>query len=90
MIEPLYFDENMPHRMEDILRGMACEVHTVDEMNSRSEDNSTPLRLSTEKGCVLITQDRKDFRRMHWLWTPCISGGAARRAQRHPNDIPAQ
>ena len=54
-MEPLYFDENMPHRMEDILRGMGCEVHTVDEMNSRSEYDSTHLRLSTEKGCVLIT-----------------------------------
>ena len=69
MIEHLYFDENMPREMETILRGMGYTVHTVDEVSARSEDDSTHLRKSTERGWVLVTQDRRDFRRLHWLWT---------------------
>ena len=75
MIEHLYFDENMPHGMDDTLRGMGYAVHTVDEMNSRSEDDSTHLRLSAERGWVFITQDRKDFRRLHWLWSSLYKWG---------------
>ena len=69
MIEHLYFDENMPREMEGILHSMGYTVHTVDDTNSRSEDDSTHLQISTEQGWVLITQNRKDFRRLHWLWT---------------------
>ena len=69
MIEHLYFDENMPQEMEGFLRGMGYTVHTVVEISARSEDDSTQLRISTERGWVLITQNRRDFRRLHWLWT---------------------
>ena len=69
MIEHLYFDEDMPQGIGDMLRGMGYTVHTVDEVGARSEDDSTHLRISTERGWVLITQNRKDFRRLHWLWT---------------------
>lgn len=68
-IEQLYFDENMDGELGVILRGMGFTVHTVGEVGSRSEDDSTHLRISTERGWVLITQNRRDFRRLHWLWT---------------------
>lgn len=67
-IEHLYFDENMPQPMEGILRGMGYTVHTVDDADARAEDDSTHLRISSERGWVLITQNRRDFRRLHWLW----------------------
>ena len=75
MIEHLYFDENMPRGMEGILRGMGYTVHTVYEVGASSEDDSTHLRLSSERGWVLVTQDRKDFRRLHWLWTSLYKWG---------------
>ena len=74
-IEQLYFDENMPREMADILRGMGYTVHTAEEIGSRSEDDSTHLRISTEREWVLITQNRKDFRRLHWLWTTFYKWG---------------
>ena len=80
MIEHLYFDENMPQEMESILRGMGYTVHTVEEMGARSEDDSTHLRISTEQGWVLITQNRKDFRRLHWLWTTFYNWGVLSQA----------
>ena len=51
------------------MRGMGHIVHTVEELGVRAEDDSTQLRISTEREWVLITQNRKDFRRLHWLWT---------------------
>ena len=75
MIEHLYLDEDMSQDMGDILRGMGYTVHTVDEVGARSEDDSTHLRISTERGWVLITQNRKDFRRLHWLWTTFYNWG---------------
>ncbi len=75
MLEHLYFDEDMTQDMGDILRGMGYTVHTVDEVNARSEDDSTHLRISTERGWVLITQNRRDFRRLHWLWTTFYNWG---------------
>ena len=74
-IEHLYFDENMDQELEVILRGMGYTVHTVDEVAARSEDDSTHLRISTERGWVLITQNRRDFRRLHWLWTTLYKWG---------------
>ncbi len=74
-VEHLYFDENMPQEMEGILRGMGYTVHTVEEVIARSEDDSTHLRISTERGWVLITQNRRDFRRLHWLWTTFYNWG---------------
>ena len=75
MIEHLYFDEDVPHELEGLLQGMGHTVHTVDEMHARSEDDSTHLRISTESGWVLITQNRRDFRRLHWLWTTFYNWG---------------
>ncbi|MDE2687506.1 MAG: DUF5615 family PIN-like protein [Chloroflexota bacterium] len=75
MIEHLYFDENMPREMEGILRGMGYTVHTVYEVGTSSEDDATHLRLSAERDWVLVTQDRRDFRRLHWLWTALYKWG---------------
>ena len=75
MIEHLYFDEDMPQEMEGMLRGMGYTVHTVEEMNARSEDDSTQLRTSAEREWVFVTQNRKDFRRLHWLWTTFYNWG---------------
>lgn len=54
---------------------MGYTVHTVVEVNARSEDDSAQLRISTERGWVLLTQNRKDFRRLHWLWTTFYKWG---------------
>ena len=75
MVEHLYFDEDMSQEMEGFLRGMGYTVHTVEDMGARSEDDSTQLRISTEREWVLITQNRKDFRRLHWLWTTLYKWG---------------
>ena len=75
VVEHLYFDENMPQEMEHVLRRMGYTVHTVYEVGASSEDDSTHLRLSAERGWVLITQDRRDFRRLHWLWTSLYKWG---------------
>ena len=65
----------MPQEMEGILRGMGYTVHTIYETGTSSEDDSTLLRLSTEMDWVLVTQDRRDFRRLHWLWTTLYKWG---------------
>ena len=77
-IEHVYFDENMDRELGVILRGMGYTVHTVDEVAASSEDDSTRLRISTERGWVLVTQNRRDFRRLHWLWTTLHKWGVLR------------
>ena len=74
-IEHLYFDEDMSQELGDILRRMGYIVHTVEELEVRSEDDSTHLRISTEREWILLTQNRKDFRRLHWLWMTFYNWG---------------
>ncbi len=64
---PLYIDENIPQRTARALRELGYDVLTLQEdgkAGKRYPDESV-LRDATSLGRVVVTHDRKDFRRLH-------------------------
>ena len=64
---PLCADENIPERTIRALRAFGHDVHTLKEdgkAGKRYPDESV-LRDAASSGRVVVTHDRRDFRRLH-------------------------
>ena len=66
--EELYFDEDVPHELAGLLRGMGRTVHLPRDVGTLSAPDAVHLRTSKRRGWVPVTQNRRDIRRLHWLW----------------------
>ncbi|MBI4641675.1 MAG: DUF5615 family PIN-like protein [Candidatus Tectomicrobia bacterium] len=67
--QEVYFDEDVPSLLADQLRDLGLIVHIPQEVGTVSADDPVHLRVSTRQGWAIVTQNRRDFRRLHWLWT---------------------
>ena len=64
----LYADENFPLRVVEELRRLGHDVLTVfeDGRANQSTTDSDLLSRATELGRVLVTLNRRDFKRLHY------------------------
>jgi len=63
----LYADENVPARLTEALRQLGHDVLTAHEdgrANKRIDDPDVPAR-ATQLGRAVVTNNRKDFHRLH-------------------------
>ena len=64
---PLYLDENIPQRTAQALRELGYDVLTLKEDGKADQryPDEFVLRDAESLGRVVVTHDRKDFRRLH-------------------------
>jgi predicted nuclease of predicted toxin-antitoxin system len=62
-----YMDENVPPELSDALRALGHDVFTVqaDGRASRGIDDPDVLARAIELGRAVITNDRRDYHRLH-------------------------
>jgi hypothetical protein len=67
-IPPLYLNENVPLRLTDMLlqHGIHAE-HTI-KVGNQGVSDEMQLEYAANKGYILVTHNRKDFRQLHKLW----------------------
>ena len=67
-IPALYLNENIPIRLVHILSLDGIEaVHTV-EAGNRGVTDQFQLKYAADRGCILVTHNRRDFRQLHAEW----------------------
>jgi predicted nuclease of predicted toxin-antitoxin system len=64
----VYFDEDVPAPLADLLRRAGYTVRLPRDIGTLSEPDPVHLQTCASQGWVLVTRDRSDFRRLHWLW----------------------
>ena len=62
-------DEDVPRWLGELLTAQGFTAHLLDEIGTRSQSDAVQLRECTVRGWVLITRNRRDFQRLHALWT---------------------
>jgi hypothetical protein len=67
-VPQVYFDENVPVNLADFLRRAGVTVHLPQNIGTLGKEDAVHLQTSSTQGWVLVTLDRRDFRRLHWLW----------------------
>jgi hypothetical protein len=65
---PVYADENLDRPLIEALRTLGFDVLTMHEAGLRQASDERQLAQATRRGCVLLTHDRRDFRRLHTEW----------------------
>lgn len=64
----VYFDEDVPHRLRNLLSDRGITVHLSQDIGTTSADDPVHLQTCTSHGWILITHNRKDFLSLHGLW----------------------
>lgn len=64
----LYLNENIPIRLAGLLADFGIiAIHTLD-VNNKGNSDEFQLQYAAQNGYVLVTHNRKDFRRLHERW----------------------
>jgi hypothetical protein len=71
----VYFDEDVSMPMSADLRSAGITVHLPVDISALSAKDSDHLQACANQRWVLITHNRRDFRRLHWLWMTFHSWG---------------
>jgi len=71
----LFLDEDVPPDLGDILEREGLAVHTVSGLRVFGAIDAAHLKRCVDNKWVLVTQNRRDFRRLHWLWTTFVAWG---------------
>ena len=67
-VEHVYLDEDVPLQIGDLLKARGFTVHLPRDSGTVSAADAVHLERCSREGWVLITQNRRDFRRLHALW----------------------
>jgi hypothetical protein len=67
-VPQVYFDETVPVNLADFLRRAGVTVHVPQNIGTLGKEDAVHLQTSSTQGRVLVTLDRRGFRRLHWLW----------------------
>jgi len=63
-----YLNENIPLRLVDLLsKEKIYALHTIEAGNQGATDEFQ-LEFATNNGLILVTHNRKDFRKLHKIW----------------------
>lgn len=60
-----YADENFSYRVVECLRALGHDVETVQEAGERGGDDPRVLAYATAAGRAVLTDNRRDFERLH-------------------------
>ena len=64
----LYLNENIPLRLVDLLLNAKINaVHTV-KVGNQGIDDESQLQYATDKDFILVSHNRRHFRRLHREW----------------------
>ena len=66
--QQVYLDEDVPRQLGKLLKDEGVVVHLPQEIETIAAADPIHLRECASHGWVLITNNRRDFRRLHWLW----------------------
>jgi hypothetical protein len=64
----IYLDEDVPRQLGDLLSNNGITVHLPQEIGAVAADDPVHLERCASQGWALVTQNRRDFRRLHWIW----------------------
>lgn len=64
----VYLDEDVPVRLSDELRALGIPVQLAKDVLPLGTDDATQLKQCADDAFVMVTLNRKDFQRLHWLW----------------------
>lgn len=65
----LYLDHDIDISLAERLRGRGHDVLTTREAGNTEAADEFQLGFATTEGRVFLTHNRRDFRRLHRLWT---------------------
>ncbi len=68
-INEVWLDENVPVLVSEMLASGGFAAHSAEEIGTRSLSDAVQLRECLTRGWVLITGNRRDFQRLHAMWT---------------------
>jgi len=71
----IYLDDCVAPELARLLRDARVGVHLPVEVGTAGVSDSAHLMTCMRGGWVLVTQNRRDFRRLHWLWTALSDWG---------------
>ena len=71
----IYLDDCMPSEVARYLTDAGVAVHRPQQVGTAQATDSGHLMRCMRAGWVLVTQNRRDFRRLHWLWTALYDWG---------------
>jgi predicted nuclease of predicted toxin-antitoxin system len=63
----LYADEQFPRPVVELLRELGQEILTVQESGNAGFTDPQVLAFATEKELIVLTQNRRDFKRLHQI-----------------------
>jgi predicted nuclease of predicted toxin-antitoxin system len=63
----LYADEQFPRPVVELLRELGHDVLTVQESGNAGFTDPRVLKFATEKDLIVLTQNRRDFKRLHQI-----------------------
>jgi hypothetical protein len=71
----VYLDECISVTLGHLLLGRGLTIHLPADVGTVHATDSDHLMTCMRAGWVLVTQNRRDFRRLHWLWTALYDWG---------------
>lgn len=67
-VPPLYLNENIPLRLTELLSQYGIyAIHTINVGNQGVSDEFQ-MEFAANNGYILVTHNRRDFRRLHKIW----------------------
>lgn len=79
-LDQLFLDEDVPAPIGGLFIGGGFSIHTPRDLGTLSETDAFHLGQCAREGWVLITKNRRDFKRLHWLWTNLATWGVLPRS----------
>jgi hypothetical protein len=71
----VYLDECVSWEIGHLLSARGVHVHLPREEGTLHASDPAQLMTCMRSEWVLVTQNRRDFRRLHWLWTALYDWG---------------
>ena len=69
----VYLDEDVPLQLFDLLSAEGIQVQLAKDTLPLGTDDATHLKQCADNALIMVTQNRKDFQRLHWLWSTLLS-----------------
>jgi len=83
----VYLDDDVPDEVGIVLAGRGVQAHLPGESGTAGAPDPVHLKTCADHGWTLITFNRRDFRRLHWLWEALRAWGVI--AQSHAGILTA-
>ncbi len=68
VLPKLYLNENIALRLVRLLKAFNIESIHTEQAHNKGVDDEFQLKYAAEKGFILVTHNRRDFRELHNKW----------------------